>query len=67
MFKTLRKQKGFTQVTLAERLHVAQNTVSNWETGDSKPDIIMAVKIANVFECDVSEVVNCFVTEETVE
>ena len=67
MFKTLRKAKGFTQVTLAERLHVAQNTVSNWETGDSKPDIIMADKIAKVFSCDVSEVVACFVpNEETV-
>ncbi len=67
MFKALRKQKGFSQVMLAQRLGVAQNTVSNWETGDSKPDIIMADKIAKVFSCDVSEVVACFVpNEETV-
>lgn len=67
MFKALRKQKGFSQVMLAQRLGVAQNTVSNWETGDSKPDIVMADKIAKVFSCDVSEVVACFVpNEETV-
>lgn len=64
MFKALRKQKGFSQVMLAQRLGVAQNTVSNWETGDSKPDIIMADKIAKVFSCDVSEVVACFVPNE---
>lgn len=63
MFKTLRKEKGFTQVELADKLNVAQNTVSNWETGVSKPDIIMAAKIAKLFNCDVSEVVNCFVEE----
>lgn len=63
MFKTLRKEKGFTQVGLADKLNVAQNTVSNWETGVSKPDIIMAAKIAKLFNCDVSEVVNCFVEE----
>ena len=64
MFKALRKQKGFSQVMLAQRLGVAQNTVSNWETGDSKPDIIMADKIAKVFCCDVGEVVACFVPNE---
>ena len=61
MFRTLRKEKGFTQVGLADKLEVAQNTISNWETGVSKPDILMAAKIASAFDCEVSEVVNCFV------
>ena len=63
MFRTLRKEKGFTQVELADKLDVAQNTISNWETGVSKPDIIMAAKIANIFDCDVSVVVACFVNQ----
>lgn len=64
MFRELRKEKGFTQVELADKLDVSQNTISNWETGVSKPDILMAAKIAKVFDCDVSEVVNCFVKRE---
>lgn len=64
MFRELRKTKGFTQVELAEKLDVSQNTISNWETGVSKPDIPMAARIAKVFGCDVSEVVSCFVKTE---
>lgn len=64
MFKRLRKNKNITQEMLAKRLGVAQNTVSNWETGDSKPDIVMVSKLAKILECDVSEVIACFVPEE---
>lgn len=64
MFKELRKEMGYTQVALAEELDVSQNTISNWETGVSKPDVPMVAKIANVFNCDVSRVVDCFVKKE---
>lgn len=64
MFRELRKEKGFTQVELAEKLYVSQNTISNWETGVSKPDVPMVAKIANIFHCDVSIVVSCFVKKE---
>lgn len=64
MFRELRKEKGLTQVELAEKLDVSQNTISNWETGVSKPDIPMVDRIAKVFDCDVSEVVSCFVKKK---
>lgn len=67
MFKDLRKESGFTQVALAEMLGIAQNTVSCWETGVSKPDIPMVVKISKVFNCDISEVIKCFVSEKETE
>lgn len=33
--RTLRKQKGYSQETLAERLHIVRQTVSKWEKGVS--------------------------------
>lgn len=63
MFRALRKEKGFTQVKLAEKLDVSQNTISNWETGVSKPDVPMVAKIAKIFDCDVSVVVACFANQ----
>ncbi|MCR4929008.1 MAG: helix-turn-helix domain-containing protein, partial [Lachnospiraceae bacterium] len=39
--KTLRKQKGFSQETLAQQLNVVRQTVSKWEKGISVPDAEM--------------------------
>ena len=48
--KKIRKDKGYTQEILAEKL----NTVSKWEKGLSLPDVDMLSKIANVLETDVN-------------
>ncbi len=34
----LRNQNGYTQDTLAERLHVTRQAVSRWETGETVPN-----------------------------
>ncbi|WP_298023893.1 helix-turn-helix domain-containing protein [uncultured Dysosmobacter sp.] len=34
-----RKKAGLSQETLAEQLHVTRQTISNWESGRSLPDI----------------------------
>ncbi|MBQ8799492.1 MAG: helix-turn-helix transcriptional regulator [Lachnospiraceae bacterium] len=52
--KTLRKNKGFTQEELANRLNVVRQTVSKWEKGYSVPDAELLKKIADVLETDVS-------------
>ena len=36
--KTLRKQKGYSQEQLADKLNVVRQTVSKWEKGYSVPD-----------------------------
>lgn len=51
--KTLRIQKNLTQDALAERLFVTRQTVSNYETGKSRPDIDMLMKIAEVLGEDI--------------
>ena len=44
--KQLRIKKGMTQDELAEVLFVTRQTVSNYETGKSHPDVDMLVSIA---------------------
>ena len=54
--KLLRQQKNMTQDQLAEALFVTRQTVSNYETGRSRPDLEMLLKIAEVLEADANTV-----------
>ena len=36
--KNLRKEKGLTQIELAEKLNVSEKTISKWECGNGLPD-----------------------------
>ena len=53
--KMLRKQKGFSQEELAVRLHVVRQTISKWEKGLSVPDAEMLIRLAEILEVSVSE------------
>ena len=46
----LRKQKGFSQEELANRLNVSRQTVSKWEVGDSTPDMEKLAAISDLFD-----------------
>lgn len=47
--KELRKEKKLSQNDLAAAFSVAQNTVSQWETGSREMDASTALKMANFF------------------
>ena len=51
----LRKEKGYTQATLAEILSVSNRTVSKWENGDGYPDITILPDIAEALDVTVDE------------
>ena len=53
--RTLRKQKGFSQEELAARLHVVRQTVSKWEKGQSVPDAGTLIRLAEILDVSVSE------------
>ncbi len=59
--RNLRKSKGYSQEELAIRLNVVRQTVSKWEKGLSVPDSDLLIKIAEVFEVSVSDLLgsNC--------
>ena len=56
--KELRKEKGFTQEQLAEKLNVSGRTVSRWETGANMPDISLLVELAEFYDVSISEIID---------
>lgn len=51
----LRKAKGLSQEEVAIRLHVVRQTISKWEKGLSVPDAHLLIKLAELFEVSVTE------------
>ena len=45
----LRKQRGWSQEELAERMHVTRQSVSKWESMQSVPDIERVVQLSELF------------------
>ncbi len=50
-----RKEKGLTQIQLAELLNVSNRTVSKWENGDGFPDITLLPDIADTLGITIDE------------
>ena len=61
--KSLRKQNGYSQETLASQLNVVRQTISKWETGQSVPDAEMLEKLAAIFEVPVSTLLGNNISE----
>lgn len=55
--KLCRKQLGMSQADLADAIWVSRNTVSNWERGDTTPDIQSLVLMSALFGLSLDEVV----------
>lgn len=51
----LRKEKGFTQEALGQRLGVTNKTVSRWETGAYMPDIELLIPLGEALGVSVNE------------
>ncbi len=51
----LRKQQGFTQKELAERLKVTDKAISRWETGKGLPDTSLLKPLAEALSVSVSD------------
>ena len=50
-----RKRIGMTQLGLAERLNYSDKAVSKWERGESMPDVLTLVQLAEQFEIPISQ------------
>lgn len=54
----LRKQRGFSQEELANKLNVSRQTISKWEVGDSTPDMEKLIAISDLFHISLDELVS---------
>ena len=54
--KELRARDGLRQADLARKVGVRRETISFVENGEYNPSLLLAVKIARVFEANVEEV-----------
>lgn len=48
-----RKRSGLTQAKLAEQLNYSDKAVSKWERGESVPDVLTLVQLAELFDTSV--------------
>ena len=52
-----RKREGLTQVSLAEKLNYSDKAVSKWERGESIPDVLTLMQLADLFGITVNDLV----------
>lgn len=50
-----RKQQGMTQLNLADKLNYSDKAVSKWERGESIPDVLTLVQLAELFGVSVND------------
>ena len=54
----LRKEKGLTQMALADRLGISDKTVSKWERGAGLPDVSLMLPLCEILEISVNELLS---------
>ena len=52
---SLRKSKNLTQDDVAEKLNITRQTVSNWELGQTTPDILQAKELSKIFKVSLDD------------
>lgn len=55
--KTYRQEAQLSQEELADRIYVSRQTVSNWETGKSYPDVNSLVLLSEVFNISLDKLI----------
>ena len=56
--KSLRKKNQYTQEEIAEKINVSRQSVAKWENGESNPDIESCIKLANLYNIKLDDLVN---------
>lgn len=54
-FESMRKRAGLTQQESARKLGVSQGAVSQWENGNIKPRAAILIKLAELYDCTIDD------------
>lgn len=55
---SLRKLHGYTQERIAEHCGVSRQSVAKWESGESEPDISYCVKLTELYDISLDNLIN---------
>ncbi|KRL00800.1 helix-turn-helix transcriptional regulator [Liquorilactobacillus capillatus] len=55
--KKYRKKAQMSQEDLATKLHISRQAISRWEAGDATPDLSNLIKLAELFNCSLDNLV----------
>ena len=56
--KRLRKIHQYTQENIAEKINVSRQSIVKWESGESNPDIDSLIKLSNLYNVSLDNLVN---------
>lgn len=63
--QNLRKIKNMSQEQLAEKLEVSRQAVSKWESGNGYPETEKIIKICEIFDCSMDNLLKGKITTDT--
>ena len=63
----LRKQKHMTQEDLALKLNVSRQAISKWEAGSSEPDVNTLVRLSDIFDISIDELIKEYMKKSPVQ
>lgn len=52
LIRTLRRERGLTQLALAEKMQISDRAVSKWERGFGCPDVSLLPGVIRNFGCE---------------
>lgn len=55
--KKYRKAHGYTQAKLCDRLNISRQAYSNYETGKRDPDFALLVRICNIYQITLDQLI----------
>ncbi len=56
--RSLRKEKGWTQMELADQLGVSNRSVSRWENGTTLPDLSLLLVLSELYNISMDEILD---------
>lgn len=54
----LRKEKGFTQKELADKMHISDRTISKWERGQGCPDVSLLPELSSLLGVNIEGILD---------
>ena len=61
--KEIRKKHKMSQEALAEKMSVTRQSVSKWENGESYPEMNKILKLCEIFNCQLNDLVHAEITD----